>query len=326
MRNFLCIAFAITLFMSCEDSKSPKKRILSESSGTLNNISVVIDNELWEGSVGETIREVLAAPIYGLNQDEPMFSMAQIPSQVFSDFVTKNRTILKIEKGHDSAAVKIASDVYAKPQKVVLVTGKTNADIVSQIKDQAGKIISAFKNEELKEKQRRIKLSLHKNNTIQDKLGVSIDFPSAYRIAKEEGSFYWIRKDITTGTTNLLLYELPYNSITKNETLINQIVKIRDSINKAYIPGPTEEAYMITEDAYAPFLSEITIDQKPAIETKGIWDMENAFMSGPFVNYMIADPANQRYVVVEAFAFAPSVAKRDYMFELEAIVKSIKIN
>ena len=326
MRNFLCIAFAITLFMSCEDGKSTKKRILSESSGTLNNISVVIDNELWEGSVGETIREVLAAPIYGLNQDEPMFSMAQIPPQVFSGFVTKNRTVLKIEKGHDSSAVKIASDVYAKPQKVVLVTGKTNADIVTQIKSNSRRIITAFKNEELKEKQRRIKLSLHKNNTIQEKLGVSLNFPSAYRIAKEEGLFYWIRKDITTGTTNLLLYELPYNSITKNETLINQIVKIRDSINKAYIPGPTEDAYMITEDAYTPFLSETSIDNKPAIETKGLWDMENAFMSGPFVNYMIADPANQRYVVIEAFAFAPSVAKRDYMFELEAIVKSIKIN
>jgi len=49
-------------------------------------------------------------------------------------------------------------------------------------------------------------------------------------------------------------------------------------------------------------------------------------MSGPFVNYMFEDKANQRYVVIEGFAFAPSVAKRDYMFELEAIVRSIKIN
>jgi len=326
MRNFLCIAITILLLTSCDDKQSKGKRFLSASSGTLNNISVVIDNELWDGSVGETIREVLAAPIYGLNQDEPMFSMAQIPPQVFSDFVTKNRTILKIEKNHEVADVKIASNVYAKPQKVVLITGKTNADIIAQIKENARAIITAFKSEELKEKQRRIKLSLHKNTTIKDKLGISINFPSAYRIAKEEGNVFWIRKDITTGTTNILLYELPMNSIKKNDSLINQIVKIRDSVNRTYIPGPTDEAYMVTEDAYTPFLSEISINEIPTIETKGLWDMENAFMSGPFVNYMFEDHANQRYVVIEGFAFAPSVSKRNYMFELEAIVRSIKIN
>jgi len=169
-------------------------------------------------------------------------------------------------------------------------------------------------------------LSLHKNNSIKDNLGLSINFPSAYRIAKEENNVYWIRKDITTGTTNLLLYELPYKAISKNDSLVNQIVKMRDSVNKKYIPGPTEDAYVITEDDYAPFLKETIIDNKPTIETKGIWDMKNAFMSGPFVNYLIDDKVNQRYIVFEGFAFAPSVAKRDYIFELEAIVKSIKIN
>lgn len=325
MRNFLCIAMVILLFTSCDDNKSSKKRIVSASSGTLNNISVVVENELWDGKVGEAIRDVLAAPIYGLPQDEPIFTMAQIPPQVFSDFVTRNRTVFKIEKGAEEASVKIVSDVYAKPQKVVLVTGKTNADIIKQIKDNANKIVSAFKDEELKEKQRRINLSLHKDNTIKEKLGFSIKFPTAYRIAKEEDNFYWIRKDITTGTTNLVLYELPYNAIKKNDSLINQIIKIRDSIGEKHIHGSPDDAYMITENAYAPFLSETIIDNKPTIETKGIWDMKNAFMSGPFVNYMIDDKVNKRYIVLEGFAFAPSVSKRDYMFELEAIVKSIKI-
>jgi len=325
MRNFLCIAMVILLFTSCDDSKSSNKRIVSASSGTLNNISVVVDNELWDGEVGEAIRGVLAAPIYGLPQDEPIFTMAQIPPQVFSGFVTKNRTVLKIEKGTAEAAVKIASDVYAKPQKLVLITGKTNAEIIKQIKDNAVKIVAAFKNEELKEKQRRINLSLNKTNSIQQKLGFSINFPTAYRIAKEENNVFWIRKDINTGTTNLMLYALPSNAIKKNDSLISQIIKIRDSVNKIYIPGTTEEAYMVTEDAYAPFLSETIVDNKPTIETKGIWDMENAFMSGPFVNYMIEDKVNDRYVVIEGFAFAPSVSKRDYMFELEAIIKSIKM-
>ena len=323
MQKFLYLMIICLGVSSCDDGK-PSKRILSESSGNLNNISVVVDNDLWEGAVGEAVRDVLAAPIYGLNQDEPMFNLSQIPTQVFSDFVTKNRTILKIEKGQNDPDVKIANNVYAKPQKLVLVTGRTDSEIVSQLKENAWTIVSAFRAQELEEKQRRIKLSLHNTDQLIDQLGVSMNFPSVYRIAKAENNMFWIRKDITTGTTNLLLYEIPLRAITRSDSMINQIVRIRDSVNRAFIPGPTEDAFMSTEDAYAPFLSETKIQDRFTIETKGIWDMENAFMSGPFVNYMIEDKAMDRYIVIEGFAFAPSVSKRDYMFELEAIIKSIE--
>lgn len=321
----LLFLFTFLLILSCGNKKSSNQKILSDSSGNINNLSVVIDNTLWEGSVGEAIRDVLAAPLDGLPQDEPLFNMSQIPPVVFTGFVTRNRTVFKIEKGKE-ASLKIASDVFAKPQKLVLITGKTDADIIKQIKENGNKIIAAFKNEEIKEKQRRIALSLHKNNTLKNKLGITLNFPTAYRIAKEEDKFYWIRKDIATGTTNLMIYELPYNFIKKDDSLVHQIIKLRDSIGKTHIPGPTEGTYMITEEAYAPAVFETIIDNKSAIETKGLWDVKNAFMSGPFINYIIDDKANDRLLVIEGFAFAPSVEKRDYMFELEAIIRSLKMD
>jgi len=319
------LLFSLLLIVSCNNNKSSNQKILSNSSGNINNLSVVIDNNLWEGNVGEAIREVLAAPLDGLPQDEPLFNMSQIPPSIFSGFVTHNRTVFKVEKGGE-ASIKIASDVFARPQKLVLITGKTDKEIIQQVEENAQKIIAAFKSEEIKEKQRRIKLSLHKNNTLKEKLGIELNFPTAYRIAKEDDKFYWIRKDITTGTTNLMIYELPYNYIKKGDSLVNQIIKLRDSVGKAHIPGPTEGTYMITEEAYAPAVFETIIDNKPAIETKGLWDVKNAFMSGPFINYIIDDKINNRLLVIEGFAFAPSVQKRDYMFELEAIIRSLKIN
>ncbi|SFN46850.1 protein of unknown function [Bizionia echini] len=307
---------------SCNDSKSSNQRLISQSSGKINNLSVVIDNDLWEGEVGETIRSILAAPVHGLPQDEPLFILSQIPPVVFTGFAQQSRIVLKIEKS-DSAKVKVAKNLFAKPQRVVVVTGNTEEDISKQLTENADQIVMALKNEEIKEQQRRIQLSVHNNNTIKENLGISIKFPSAYRIATEDGKFYWIRKDITTGTTNLLLYELPYGSIKDNDSVVGQIIKMRDSIGKTHIPGPLDGSFMITEDAYTPFLAKTTIDDKLAIETRGIWDVKNAFMSGPFVNYVIDDKANNRLLVVEGFAFAPSVSKRDYMFELEAIIKSI---
>ena len=148
----------------------------------------------------------------------------------------------------------------------------------------------------------------------------------AKTIAKPEDKFNWIKRDIPTGYTNVLFYEIPLSAIKKNDSLVSQIIKTRDSIGKKYIPGPVDGSYMATEMAYAPHIYETIIDNKPTIEVKGLWDVKNQFMSGPFIMYFIEDKVNNRYVVAEGFAFAPSVSKRNYVFELESIIKSIRIN
>ena len=321
MKQILALAISVFTLISCETNNTVS---LSTSSGNINNLSVVVDNDLWEGSVGESIRNVIGAPLYGLPQDEPLFTMRQMPTVVFSDFARKNRTVLKIEKGKE-ADTKFYEDSYAKPQKMVIVRGQTNQEIIQQIETNASKIISIFKLEEIKEKQRRFSKSLNKNNNIENGLGLTLDFPSAYRVAKEENNFFWLRRDIKTGTMNFLVYEVPLEKISDTDDAINDVIKMRDSIGKAHIPGPLEGTYMITEEAYTPFLSSTIIDNKPAFETRSTWEVKEAYMAGPFLNYAVKDEINKRYVIFEGFAFAPSVEKRDYMFELEAIAKSLKI-
>lgn len=325
IRNILFSALVLLLVMSCGDKKSSDKKLLLDSSGSINNVSVVIENELWDGMVGDAIRNVLTAPIYGLPQDEPMFTLSQIPPSVFSGFVTKNRTILKIEMPK-AAGIEINNNVYAQPQKVIVVSGKSREEIMNLINENASKIIETFRNEEIAERQRQMAKSPHNFKSIQKKLGLTIQFASAYRIAKEADNFFWIRKDITTGTTNLMIFELPLDAIKRNDSVVNQIIKIRDSIGRTFIEGGLDGTYMVTENAYAPFHGETILDNKPTLETKGIWDLKNGFMGGPFINYAIEDKINKRWVIVEGFAFAPSVEKRDYMLELEAIIKSIKID
>jgi hypothetical protein len=324
MKKIIMLAFSIILLVSCNSNDSKGKRILTSSSGNINSVSVVIDNELWEDSVGEEIRSILGAPVYGLPQEEPLFDMRQMPTAVFSGFATKNRTVLKIEKGK-SAGIKFFNDAFAKPQKLILVTGNTNKEIKEQLQKNAKKIVTTFKNEDIKEQQRRIKISLNKDKSIQETLGLTINFSSAYRIAKNEDSFFWLRKDIKTGTMNILLYAMPLETISKGDDAISDIIKMRDSIGKAHIPGPIDGSYMITEEAYTPFLNQTIVDNKPTLETKGTWRVQNAFMAGPFINYIIEDNANNRLIIIEGFTFAPSVVKRNHMFELEAIIKSVHI-
>ena len=323
MKKILLIFLSTLIFTACDKKKSDEK-VLLDSTGNVNDISVVIDNESWKGRVGEAIREILAAPVYGLPQEEPIFNINQIPTRVFDDFITKNRTILKIEFGKE-ADIKFLKNVYAQPQRVIVISGKTKDEIINQLKENASKIVSTFKSIEMYEKQRLIKKSLYNTTFLNETIGIDIKFPTAYRVAREHDNFFWIRKDVNTGTLNLMIYELPYNRIERNDSIISQIVSIRDSIGQKYIEGPTEGSYMITEYAYTPFSQETIIDNKPTIETKGMWEVENAFMAGPYINYAIEDKKNNRWLVAEGFTFAPSVEKRDYMFELESIIRSIKI-
>ncbi len=325
MKKVFILAITCVMVFACgnDKSKSDSKKIVPESSGNLNNLTIVASNDQWNGEVGEAIRDILAAPVDGLPQPEPLFSMKQMPPEVFSGFAAKNRTALKIEKG--PAGLKIEEDVYAKPQKVIVVSGNTTVEILDQLKENAKKIISEFKKTELTEKQRRIKKSLHKVTTIENNLGVTLNFPTVYRIAKEEDKFFWIRKDITTGSMNLMIYEVPLEAIKEGDDAVNQVIKTRDSIGKKHIPGEKEGSYLITEKAYSPFFFKEIVDNKPTFVTKGTWEVKGVIMGGPFINYVIEDKINNRYIIAEGFTFAPSVQKRDFMFELEAIIKSIHI-
>ena len=81
---------------------------------------------------------------------------------------------------------------------------------------------------------------------------------------------------------------------------------------------------MITEAAYAPYLFDVTVAGKKTYLTKGTWELKNDFMAGPFVNYAIKDTKNNRYLILKGSLIIHQNQKRDLVFELEAIIQSVK--
>ena len=77
----------------------------------------------------------------------------------------KTERFLKIEKGNP-ASISIDNNVYAKPQTVITVSGNTSAEIINQIQTNSSKLIDALEKEELREKQRRIGLSVKNDEAI----------------------------------------------------------------------------------------------------------------------------------------------------------------
>lgn len=323
LKHFLVLA-SVVLLASCQDSAKESARIYLESSGNINNLQIVMGNDLWEGNVGEAVRAVFAAPVDGLPQDEPLFNMNQIPPAAFSGFAQRNRTFVQFTRA-DSSYVKYAKNPYAKPQLGVFIGGTSKEDLIAQLNDNAPDIIAALKTTEIKEKQRRINKSLMNVSKLKEAYGLEMQIPTAYRMAKEEDNFFWIRKDVRTGSMNIVIYSVGLDEIDPQGDVISDIIRLRDSIGGGNVTVD-EGGRFITEEAYAPYLFKSEIDGRFTYETKGTWEVRDKWMAGPFVNYAIKDEANNRFLIIEGFTFAPSISKRDYQFELEAILKSAKIN
>ncbi|QIH39007.1 DUF4837 family protein [Flavobacterium sp. Sr18] len=318
--HFLFLFVALLLF-SCkkENDQLPRK-----TTGKINTISVIIDDQLWNGDIGDSIRNKFASPVIGLPQEEPLFNINQYPVKLLEGFMTDTRAIIVVKKAEENK-FEIRKNQYASPQNVFHISGKTATDIIDCIEKNAPQMIQIIKESEIAESQRINRQSLIDPKVIENKFHVSLQIPSGYAYVLQKSNFMWLKKELIGGNTSLLIYQVPLNTIKKEADLISGIIKMRDSIGKLYISGKELETNMITEEAYAPYLFKINLDGKETFETKGTWQLNNDFMSGPFINYAIIDADYNRILVLEGFCYAPSKDKRDLMHELESIIKSVVV-
>ena len=314
------VLFFILIMMGCKRTSTP---IVKLSSGNINTVTVVTPTLLWETEVGDAIRAAFAFPTEGLPQQEPMFDLRQMPPDVFTGFARSSRAILWVGFS-DEVVIRTDKNRYARPQQMTVLSAPDTASLVEMILSQSTSIIKSFKQGEVAERQRRINKSVLKQNILEDRFGIDLVIPSAYRLFKEGTNTAWFQREIQKGHVNLLVYALPKSTSINWVDPLQDVIQIRDSVGKAFVPGRLEGTHLITEEAYEPYVYYTKIGGLPTIETRGTWEVKGDFMAGPFVNYAIRDGITKRWIVIEGFAFAPSANKREYMFELNTILTSFK--
>ena len=318
--RFFILSLAVILLISCSESKTGP-RLLADSSGRINTVTVVMPMNDWNGSLGQSVREELEKEYEGLPLVEPQFTVNHMPPKLFDGFAKHSRNILLFIQ--DSfPKVNLYQDLYAKPQVFSEIRGE-DADIQAFLYKENAQLISATMVEnERKEKQRRIRKSLAKGTAFQNHLGLQFTYPSAYKTFKIDSQFVWIQKEIPKGHLNLIAY--PVKGRLSDIAKGNSIQRLRDSIGKKLIPGRLPGSYMATEEEYRPYFYKSKLGDREVYITKGVWSVANDYMAGPYVHYFIKDPEKNQWTAVEGFTFAPSINKREYMVELETIIRSIQ--
>lgn len=314
---FIALFWVVTSACKRQDTAD-----LLPTSGKINTISVIIDDQLWNGQVGDSIRNTFAAPVLGLPQEEPQFDINQFPIKLLEGFVTTTRNIVVVKKAK-TTTYELIENEYATPQNVFHISGKTAYAILEVIRQNAPDIIQKMQQTEIVENQRLLDTSRISTAAIKKKFGVDIHLPTGYTMAMKSKKFLWYKKEITSGNSSLLIYQVPFHRV-KTTNLIKSISKIRDSIGRLFIHGSYPNTQMITDKSYTPYLFKTKIRSKETFVTKGTWELRNDHMDGPFINYCIVDYPRNRMLIVEGFCYAPSTPKRDLMFELESIIKSVE--
>ncbi|WP_124979116.1 DUF4837 family protein [Nonlabens xiamenensis] len=322
MRKYCLLLLLAISLVSCDDSGVT----VQDSIGRLNDIMVVIENEDWEGALGDSIRKEFARPILGIVREEPLFTLNHVKPSAFKGILTKSRNYLWVKKDQDTSMVNVKKNAYANPQIGVVVRGTDAQDIADLITSNADDIIQVFNKGEVKRKQKLMERVALNTDRIQKSFGIDITFPRAYHYGIYKGEikpdFYWLRRRIKEGTMDFMIYEVPFERIKRDSNTVKDIIKVRDSISAEKILVD-EPGVFQTEPIFTPYLNESQIDGRFAFETKGTWEVKNKFMAGPFVNYAIYNKDRNTWLMIEGYVSAPNSVQRDYLFEIESILKSV---
>ncbi|PCI11428.1 MAG: DUF4837 domain-containing protein [Flavobacteriaceae bacterium] len=321
----ITLLFAVSMLLfSCAPKE--KRLTLVDSNGLMNQVLVVMDYDSWKGVEGQAVKNVINERVVGLPQKEPHLDAIQIPTNAFKNLFLSQKSILHVSIG-DKNEFTVRTDVYARPQKIITITATDSESLIKEINNRKDEILTTFRDFDIKATQYRLlkkQFNTKKSATLY-KLGISMQIPSKYRMVDDTGDFLWLRQHLHEGQSmNLLIYELPINSVEDEEG--KNINSVRDTIGKKFIPGQFEGSYYITEQAFTPITNTIEMAGLKTYETRGKWEVKNDFMAGPFLNYTLVDKVNNRLIVLEGFAYAPAVNKRNYMFEIEAVLKTLKLN
>lgn len=323
MSKIYALVLVTFLLLSCNTKN--EKLTLIDSSGRINNLLVVMNDQDWEGRLGDSVRAILAKPLVGLPQEEAQFSVNQVDPAAFSNLFKRTRNVLYIDYADTENYYK-TTDAYSSPQTILTILGTDFDNLSEKISAHKHEIISVFKKQDLALYQSKITKDHWnpKNSKTMVDEGFTLKIPTTYNVVEDENGVLWYRYSFAKGMLNLLAYSFPIKD--RSEFNPRNIIKKRDSIGRTHIPGQFENTYMKTEPLYNPMATKMKLNNKEAYEIRGLWIVHNDFMGGPFINYALLDEAKNRVVVVEGFSYSPATKKRDFVFEMEAILKTIEID
>ena len=347
------IIVAMFIFSACSPEIQKQLNPVPNSYGPTNQLVVVADEDLWEGAVGDTFRYYFSSAYPILPAPEPIFDLKhftpldletdplrkQLRNYIFLADLKNNASpaarllqedlgVEKMRKAREDVnySTNVGEDKWAHNQLVVYLFAYGEEALTSQIK----RVFPAVKKRVDKANWDKVDATVYldgeNNNAKLDltaAIGIQMRVPGDYDIVLNEENTVWLRRETSESSANLMVHKQPYTS--RTQLTKDNLKNLRDSIGKKYVSSRIPGTYMQINDVDLPMLSEVkNINGNYAVEARGIWELVNDYMGGPFLSYVTVNPKTNELIYIDGFIHAPGRKKREYMQGLEHIIQTVQ--
>lgn len=341
----ISIAFLI-LFTACEGDYRPK------SIGAVDEIYVVMDSTEWNSDTAMAIRETFGRQITTVPTPENAYTL------VFKDFSTNDQLeqlqeyknvifAAPLDQGHnvsrfvggilsddieqrvrneESFAFPL-SDRWVRDQWALILTSVSDDALAEKIRNSEESLVSNLMEREFERRTENI-YSRGEQVAIADSLwedhGWKVRMQHDYIQVIDTSNAVMFRRYLPEN--NRWMWAWWKNDVTEADFIDPEWINAtRDSLMEQLVQGEREGSYVTTD--YRRPLETREIDREDRLigyETKGLWRMTNDFMGGPFVHFTYYDPETDRLFMVEYAQFAPSVNKRRFVRQFQAMGRTFE--
>ncbi|MDX1665680.1 MAG: DUF4837 family protein [Saprospiraceae bacterium] len=355
LRNSSILLLTILLLFSttaCDEEIQRNLRAIPTAFGPINQINVIADQDVWEGRTGDTIRFYYTSAYLILPQPEAIFDLRHFtPEQLneaplrkelrsylvvadLSDDDSPTTRLVKKDVGSEVARKAeedpsfrsaVGRDKWAKGQLVIYQFAPSEDELIEAIVEDFPKVKKRFNQADRSRIEATVFVGGEDRKLMEEvrqEMGVRMRIPSDYVMAISEDNFTWLRRETAETSSNLMMTRIPYDD--QSQLSKSGIISLRDSLGREYVSSTLPNTYMKVNDTDLPVIvSTVSIDNKYALEARGIWEIENDFMGGPFISYLIHNPNREELLFVDGFVYAPGEDKRDLMQQLEFVISTI---
>ena len=326
----LLMAFALSACNNGEGGGGKHRRsgslLTPVSSGNPYEVMVVCDDSVWTGYAGRAVQTILDKALIGLPQIEEQFHKSHITERHYDHITNLFRNIIKINIGREYtvAKMKVEKDVHSTPQVIITLQGPNQREVSMFASEHTKDIESLISSEEINREANDLQYehNIKFAKRVKEMFGCDFYIPVDIKKMKEGENFIWASDDGLSSIQNICIYSLPY--VSEKMFTKKPYIALRDTIMKRNIPGGQPGMWMQTNGEYV-YTKNISVNGQYAMEARGLWEMRNDAMGGPFVSHSRIDKKNGRVIVVEGFVYAPDKMKRTMIRRLEAALYTLSI-
>ena len=330
MKSFktLSLLFLAISIFSCNEITTVSQQ---SSTGGVNEMLVVTNHvQQWDGEIGDSIRSNFTREMLLLPIPEPQLKLVNIHESSIGKPIFKkhhNIFIVNIDPKITDAFIESKKDLWAKPQVIIKINAPNIHEFLvsfEEIRENAFDLYTENERARISTSYSSKFKNANIGNALKKNFHLNMNIPKGFSIAFMDTTKTWIRKETAANSMDILIYVQDYKST--NDFLPHKIKQRRNKFTSLNIPGSVTGSYQLISDEYIdPVFNEISFNELFAVETRGLWRVENDFMGGPFISYTFVDEKRKKLITIDGFMYAPKQKKAILMRELEAMLWSVKV-